>query len=142
MRVCRDERGGSRRRGSGRGGAGGRRWRGRVGGGLDGLVLARCLFDQAGELAVVVLQESEDAEGLGIVRVLHGVMEGGGGEIVLVAGGGDTLVKCGRGSGADMLMGSGKVRRLHDANGIGGAGDMLVLCRVGGVTGTWVGPAE
>jgi hypothetical protein len=47
------------------------------------------------------------------VRILHGFMECGGCEVVLLPRGGHSVVERGRRSGADMLVGFGEGGRLH-----------------------------
>jgi hypothetical protein len=94
------------------------------------LLLARGLFDQAGELAVVVFEETEDAEGLGcvrlpqpqyyiersylsIMRVLDGFVECAGGQVMLLPRDGDSAVKRGRRGDPDVLVRFGEGGRLH-----------------------------
>jgi len=77
------------------------------------LLLARRLFDQAGELAMVVFEETEDAAGLGIVGILLGIVEGGRGKVMLLPRGRDAVgASRGRGS-AGVIMSLDKMCRLH-----------------------------
>ena len=115
------------------------------GGGGILLLLGRRFFDEAGELAVVVFEQTEDAQSLRggsvsggrvwlgavscyailylcVVRVLGGVVEGGGGQVVLLPRRRDA-VSAGRGRGrAGVVVGVGEMSRLHGGGGSGGVG--------------------
>jgi hypothetical protein len=93
------------------------------------LLLAWGFFDQSGKLAVVVFEETENAQGLltrekstvswkvyshlGVMSVLDGFLESSRSVVVLLPRGGYSVVEGGCRGCSDVLVGSGEGCRLH-----------------------------